>query len=165
MARNESLSLPTVMVLLQRNVLRVTFKATVICYTAATDKIVMVVVILQGEKKDLPFLVTRGFDWLAEYDGIENMDLNNIDHAFFEANTGPGGLFPGGPTCTFHGKQVPCFVSAMPHGGIDGDVLTDMLCTMDELELFEKNENLCPFLLLDGHQSRFHEGIKNDAIS
>jgi hypothetical protein len=45
-------------------------RATVMSYTAATGKPVMCVIILQGETKDLPFLVRQGFDWMADYDGI-----------------------------------------------------------------------------------------------
>jgi hypothetical protein len=134
-------------------------RATVMCYTAATGEPVMCVIILQGGKKDLPFLTTQGFDWLSDYDGIQDVHMDTVDNSFFESNISPGGLFPGGPTCTFRGKQVPCYVTATPHGGIDGEVLTDTLRTMDNLELFERRDDLCPFVLLDGHQSRFEEGF------
>ena len=32
------------------------------------------------------------------------------DPRFFEMNFGEGKVFPGGPTCLFNGKSVPCFV-------------------------------------------------------
>jgi hypothetical protein len=134
-------------------------RATIMSYTAATGEPVMCVIILQGETKDLPFLVRQGFDWLAEYDGIENIIPSEMDDAFFEVNIGPGGLLPGGSTCTFQGKEIPCYVTATPHGGIDPEILTDTLCTMDNLGLFKRRDDLCPFVLLDGHQSRFDEGF------
>ena len=55
---------------------------------------------------------------------------------FFEANIGSGGLFRARPTCTFQGKEVPCYITAMPHGGINGAILTDTLCALDELKTF-----------------------------
>jgi hypothetical protein len=76
---------------------------------------------------------------------------------FVEPNIGPGSLFPGGPTCTFWGKQIPCYVTATPHGGVDAEVLTDMLHTMDRLGIYECWDDLCPFVLLDGYQSHFDE--------
>mmetsp|Transcript_27693 Transcript_27693/g.50155 ORF Transcript_27693/g.50155 Transcript_27693/m.50155 type:complete len:147 (+) Transcript_27693:227-667(+) len=94
---------------------------------------------------------------MADYDGIESIDSSCMDDSFLEQNIGPGGLFPGGPTCTFQGKQIPCYVTATPHGGIDAEVLTDMLRTMDRLRIYEHRDDLCPFVLLDGHQSRFDE--------
>jgi hypothetical protein len=70
-------------------------------YTAATGEPVMCVIILQGKTKDLPFLVHQGFDWMADYDGIESIDSSCMDDSFLEQNIGPGGLFPDGPTYTF----------------------------------------------------------------
>ena len=112
-------------------------------YTAATGEPVMCVIILQDETKDLPFLVHQGFDWMADYDGIESIDSSCMDDSFLEQNIGPGGLFPGGPTCTFRGKQIPCYITATPHGGIDAEVLTDMLRTMDHLGIYECRDDLC----------------------
>jgi hypothetical protein len=57
----------------------------------------------------------------------------------------------------FRGKTVPCYTTASPHGGITGEILTDLLKFMDGLELFPRVENgPRPVLLLDGHNSRFN---------
>jgi hypothetical protein len=34
-------------------------------------------------------------------------------------------------------------------------MLTDMLCYLDSLEIFDQSTGLSPFLILDGHGSRF----------
>jgi hypothetical protein len=126
-------------------------------YTAATGEPVMCVIILQDETKDLPFLVHQGFDWMADYNGIESIDSSCMDDSFLEQNIRSSGLFPGGPPYTFRGKQIPCYVTATPHGGIDAEALTDTLRTMDRLGIYECRDDLCPFVLLDGHQSHFDE--------
>ena len=65
-------------------------------------------------------------------------------------------VFVGGPTCTFLGKEIPCLVKISPHGGIDADILVDILRHLDQLELFKhtRQQGRKPFLLVDGHQSR-----------
>lgn len=71
-------------------------------------------------------------------------------------NCGLGKQCPGGPTCKFHGKYVPCFVCCSPKGGITSDLLTQMLQRMDVIDLFpRKPSGPIPFLLLDGHHSQF----------
>ena len=44
-----------------------------------------------------------------------------------------------------------------PGGGVTPQILTDILKTIDTLGVFhkEREEGVIPFLLLDGHQSRF----------
>jgi hypothetical protein len=58
-----------------------------------------------------------------------------------------------GPTCTFNGKNVPCFVCSSPKASISSQFLSDMLEFMDELKIFSQTTNLKQFLLLDGHHS------------
>jgi hypothetical protein len=79
------------------------------------------------------------------------------DPDFLSKNTGKGKYFPGGPTCNFKGKDVPCFVSFQESGGMTGELLKQVLMHMDDLKLFaeERAEGNQPFLLLDGHESRF----------
>ena len=38
------------------------------------------------------------------------------DADFYENNSGPGNIFPGGPLCTVRGKLVPCMVRFQPKG-------------------------------------------------
>jgi hypothetical protein len=73
----------------------------------------------------------------------------------FEMNFGEGRVMSGGPTCFFNGKIVPCFVCASPKASISSQLLADMLGFMDSLNLFDRSEGVKPFLLLDGHHSRF----------
>ena len=42
-------------------------------------------------------------------------------------------------------------------GGINGEILKEIFETLDELKVFNdiRNEGMQPFVLLDGHQSRF----------
>ncbi len=71
-------------------------------------------------------------------------------------NYGPGKRYPGAPTCQFRGKTVPPFVCCSPKGGITSKLLKAMLERMDSLDLFPRTEGgPLPFLLLDGHGSRF----------
>ena len=73
-----------------------------------------------------------------------------------EDNTGKNKRCPGGPVCRFKGKDVPAFACCSPSGGINSELLTQMLQHMDKLGLFPRKEGgPKPFLLLDGHGSRF----------
>jgi hypothetical protein len=65
------------------------------------------------------------------------------------------GAVSGGPTCTFNNVTVPCFVQYSPHGGITPKIFTNCLRRMDQLHLFPRCNGKMPFLLLDGHDTRF----------
>ena len=72
------------------------------------------------------------------------------------ANT--GGLdkrHPQGPMCSFNGIDVPCFCCCSENGSITAELLVDMLSVMDNKKLFDRSDGVNPFLLLDGHGSRF----------
>jgi hypothetical protein len=71
------------------------------------------------------------------------------------ANCGNGKQYPFGPTCYLKGKEVPCYCTCTESGSINGTILTDMLHTLDELNVFNRESGLNPFLILDGHGSRF----------
>ena len=119
---------------------------TLLGLTLLNGEPLMCVVIIQGtlEKSDY----WAGIDILAEKIGDES------DDDFLEMNSGPGKLFPGGPSCTVCGKVVPCFVRFQPKGGMTSVILKDILRTLDELEVFPRVNGLKPFLLVDGHGSR-----------
>lgn len=48
-----------------------------------------------------------------------------------ENNTGKNKQYPGGPVCRFKGKDVPAFACCSPSGGINSELLTQMLQHMD----------------------------------
>ncbi len=84
-----------------------------------------------------------GLDWIGDADNLR-------------ANT--GGLdkrYPQGPVCTFKGIDVPTFCCCTENGSITGELLADMLSVMDKKNLFDRSDGVAPFLLLDGHNSRF----------
>jgi hypothetical protein len=70
-------------------------------------------------------------------------------------NLGPGKQYPGGPSCIFNGKEIPCMVELSPGGGMTGKILTNIFKTLDELQVFERTNGKRPFILLDGHATRF----------
>jgi hypothetical protein len=66
-------------------------------------------------------------------------------------------LFPIGPTCIFEGKEVPTFVCCTENGSINSFLMAAMLNRIDDLGVFPRDKILPdPFLLLDGHSSRFN---------
>jgi len=70
-------------------------------------------------------------------------------------NYGEGKYFPGGPTCTFRGCKIPCYVTATPKGSITSEVLRNMLRRIDQTGACPRVPGgSTPFLLLDGHGSR-----------
>ena len=86
---------------------------------------------------------------------------NVEDQDFITKNSGPGKLFPGGPTCHFNGKTVPCFVRWSKTGSITGPILLEILKEMDHRDLFEreKNPGVTPSYICDAHGSRFYLGL------
>jgi len=43
----------------------------------------------------------------------------------------------GGPTCTFQGKQIPCFYGTSPKASITTELLTEMLKYLDKLGVYD----------------------------
>ena len=131
-------------------------KYTTIGLTGLDGKAAMCIVIFAGVERNV--LMETGVDTSLFGDG-SNLDLDEIQDnlEFFRSNFGDGKIFPGGPTCNYNGVQVPCMIRYSTGGGITPEILTDILKTIDSLGVFEKErqEGIKPFLLLDGHQSRF----------
>lgn len=115
----------------------------------------MCVVIIAGKTHDIA--VELGIDWLKLNDF--DMDGNDMktNTQFVKDNMGMDKLLPGAPTCMFKGKQVPAFVTFNEGGGMNGWILTEILKRIDHLGLYseDRNNGMTPFLLIDGHQSRF----------
>lgn len=126
---------------------------TVLPFTNGLGEPVMCSVIFTSSEKNNTQLKS---DWITGIDVTVDATLDDDGVCFITNNSGVGKYMPSGPTCTCNGIEVPCYVAASPHGGITSDILTDMLRYMDDLHLFERGARLpTPFLLMDGHGSRF----------
>jgi hypothetical protein len=68
---------------------------------------------------------------------------------------GLGEPFSIGPNCNLNGIDVPTFCCATENGSITGDLLVAMLESINKLGVFDHSDGIAPFLLLDGHGSRF----------
>jgi hypothetical protein len=95
---------------------------------------------------------------------VTGIDITKIDSTFSlrenqEEAMGKlgetGSVAGGGPRCIFRGKNVPCLVQYSAHGGVTPTILTNCLRKIDSLDLFPRVDGKKPFLLLDGHDSRF----------
>ena len=115
----------------------------------------MCVVIIAGKNHDL--MVECGIDWTKLNDIDMESNSQKTNSQFVRDNYGENRLLPGAPNCQFKGKTVPAFVTFTEGGGMNGWVLTEILRRIDDLELYHQDRmnGLTPFLLLDGHQSRF----------
>ena len=96
---------------------------TVIAPTALNGEIVMCCIIFTGVKPVA--LCKTGLDLAAETIG------HNSDDDFFEKNSGKGKRFPGGSTCNFRGKEIPCFCAWSEKGGITAEILVAIFKTLD----------------------------------
>ena len=101
---------------------------------------IMCAVIIKGKRREL--LVESGVEWDLLHTISDTYIDDTSDAAFFEENFGDEKLFPGGPTCTFKGKQVPTFVTFAESGCIDGYTLTTIFKKLDGLELYKEDERM-----------------------
>jgi hypothetical protein len=115
---------------------------------------IMCVVIIDSKKRDL--LVQTGVDTSCLRVDTE-VQVGDDEFSFLERNIGAGSQYPGGPTCKFRDKEIPCMVEFNPGGGMTATILTNIFRTLDSLEVYKKDreEGCRPFVLLDGHQTRF----------
>ena len=121
---------------------------TLLGFTALSGEPVLCLIVIPGVREQLS--VETGIDPFVETTfGQAN------DPDYFDRNYGPGKLFPGGPSCTFQGKEIPCMVRWTPKGGITSEILAEALQHIDSYNVFQREDGRMPFLLLDGHQSRF----------
>ena len=69
--------------------------------------------------------------------------------------------FPGGPTCTYKGKKVPCLVDFSGIGGISGHIIVNILNPLDALEMYDndRQNDILPVLFVNGHGSNFDLGF------
>ena len=59
--------------------------------------------------------------------------------------------------CSYKGIEVPALIAFSESGGISGEILTNIFRHLDNLDIYkaDRDDGLIPFVLLDGHQSRF----------
>jgi hypothetical protein len=117
---------------------------TVLGFTAANGLPVMCAIIFAAKELEESWIL--GFDATVEWEGAED----NI-----QGNTGRNKRYPMGPTCVFNGITVPTFCCCSENGSITAELLVEMLKVMDRLNVFDRADNVPPFLILDGHGSRF----------
>jgi len=120
---------------------------TTLGFTALSGDPVLCVIVIAGKRES--FGVETGIDPSAVIEG----DI--VDDDFFDKNYGHGKLFPSGPSCHFNDQDIPCLVRWSEKGGITSEILAECLEHIDSYNVFERTEGLSPFLLLDGHGSRF----------
>jgi hypothetical protein len=126
---------------------------SVLCFTSGTGEPVLCAVILKSNKD----IVDIPINWRLGIDLTKNVEEERMEADLFESNQGESKLMPGGPKCTYMGKDIPCFVGSSPNACITPEMLAGMLKTIDDRKIFEgtRESGRKPFLLLDGHQSRF----------
>lgn len=121
-------------------------------FTSASGEAVCCVVIFKAESTDeIPIDWAHGRDiFISPKEIVYKTGTDIID---VHANTGPGKYYPKGPVCNYNGKQVPTFYYASPGGGINAEILVEILKRFDD-GIVTRQEGVTPFLLVDGHQSR-----------
>lgn len=117
---------------------------TVLGFTTASGEAVMCAIVFAAQELDPGWVL--GLDPFAPWVGEEN-DV--------KANSSKDKRHPLGPECELMGKRVPTFCCCSVNGSITSDLLTEMLRTIDEIGVYDRSDNIPPFLILDGHGSRF----------
>ena len=119
---------------------------TLLVLTTLSGDAVMCVVIFSGKRENIL--------WETEIDFFAKTESDVSDAKYFEKNSGANKRFPGGPTCIFQGKEVPCLTRWSEKGSITSAILVDILATLDHIGVFDRINGKLSFLLLDGHGSR-----------
>jgi hypothetical protein len=121
--------------------------------TALSGEPIMCVVIIDQKREDI--LLRTGVDVSEHVIFDDSIKESDDKYQYLLNNLGPGKQYPGGPSCIFNGKEIPCMVELSPGGGMTGKILTNIFKTLDELQVFERTNGKRPFILLDGHATRF----------
>ena len=100
-----------------------------------------------GKKPDAA--VETGFDLFA----TNPLPLDDADMTVANL-VGEGKAFTGGPVCDFQGKKLPTLCQWSEGGGINPDILVNILKKIDSSGVLARSKNVKPFLLVDAHQSR-----------
>ena len=78
-----------------------------------------------------------------------------LDDYYIVKNCGEGKRLPGGPTCTYRGKDIPCICQWIPKGSMTSEILNTIVHTLHVLEIFYLSSGISPTLLLVGHGNHF----------
>ena len=131
---------------------------TLMGLTTLTGKPLMCCVIFKGVKCCIE--TETGIDFTVPVNSDSNTQQDQFkdnledELASFEPLTGKGKLLPGGPTCMFKGKVVPCFIRWSESGGMSSIILKEIFETIDHFQLLPRTPGVLPFAMLDGHGSR-----------
>ena len=120
---------------------------TLLGLTLLSGEALMCVVIFSGKRRNT--MVETGIDMFAEEFGQVS------DRDYILKNSGKNKRFPGGPTCTHRGIDIPCLCEWTENGSVTSDILRKILNVLDELQVFDRTIGITPVVLLDGHGSRF----------
>jgi hypothetical protein len=133
---------------------------TVLGFTAADGRAIMCSIIIAASR--LKVTHVTGFNPLSkDAEDVSSDDMkvleDEIEQIKDEHSNGVDHMIPYGPTCSFNGSDVPIFFPCSNNGSNTRQLLTNMLSKMDDLDLFDRSDGVNPFLLCDGHGSRFAE--------
>ena len=127
---------------------------TTFVYQTASGKPICCCIIMKsnGTPDEIPASWKLGIDHVTanqeRYESYVNADDT-------EALRAAGNICRGGPVCNFRGKQIPPFITCSPNASITSQILAESLAYLDSFCLFNRSGGRMPFLLLDGHHSRF----------
>jgi hypothetical protein len=133
---------------------------TVLGFTAVDGRAFMCAISIAASK--LKVTDVMGFNPLSkDAEDVSSDDMkvleDGIEKMKYEHSNGVYHMFPFGPTCSFNGIEVPTFVTCSKNSSITSQLLTNILFKMDDLALFDRSDGVNPFLLYNGHGSRFEE--------
>ena len=101
----------------------------------------------QNDSKQLEPGWVQGLDPFAEWNG---------EHDDLISNSGIGKRrYPQEPVCMLNGIAMPTMCCCSESGSITAELLVAMLQQIDLSGVFDRNDGVYPFLILDGHGSRF----------
>jgi hypothetical protein len=124
---------------------------TVLPFISGTGEPIMCAIILKSEKhvSEIPT------SWKLGIDITRPLEPADTDEEMLMKNIGEGKAMHAGPTCVYNNKTIPCFVCTSPKASITSDLLAEMLKAIDSYHVFDRSDGKKPFLLLDGHHSRY----------
>ena len=122
---------------------------TTLTVTALTGEADLCVVILKGTE------ACRDHMTKTRVDPFPDIPLPIGCEPTMEESCGPGKTFPSGLVCTFNGVEIPTLCQWSEHGGMTGKILVNIFKELDRRKIVDRSDGVLPFVLLDGHQSRF----------
>jgi hypothetical protein len=123
---------------------------SVLCFNNVYGDAIMCAIILKSKKdvSQVPANIKLGIDRTIKRNSGESK-INTI-----EVNL-QNEVMIGGPPCTYLGKTIPCYIGCFDNARITSKIFAEMLEVLDSCNIFDRDNGTTPFLLLDGHHSRF----------